>query len=78
MNMKQKLETMQEVNQKNQMVDRNYTIGYRAGLEAGLTKDQWMMVRELLIHRASRANITENEELMEMVFKINQIVDLMG
>ncbi len=77
MNIKQKLETMQDVTQKNQAVDRNYMIGYRAGLEAGFTKEQWVTIREMLIHRASRANITENEELMGMVFKINQIVDLM-
>lgn len=76
MNIKRELEIMKETTDKNNAVDRNYVRGYKAGLKAGFTNEQWIVIRELLMNKARRANIDEHEELMGMVFKINQIVDL--
>lgn len=81
MNLKMKLDAIRQMQEKNHAVDQSFCTGYKAGLEANFTIEQWKLIRTVMLYFQNNCNSNQypevDDEITKIIFRINQIEDLM-
>lgn len=79
MNLKMKLDAIRQMQEKNHAVDQSFCIGYKAGLEANLTLEQWQLIRSIMTNFSIHVphDMETDDELTKIIFRIGQIENLL-